>query len=80
MGDILSRGAGGYLFLYASYFDDFNDGFSAKLINYPNLYSISATSARLSQLVIGVSNHNDKGELSVLIRFTNLDNRIGILN
>jgi hypothetical protein len=49
------------------------DGFPAKLIKYSNLYSISAASARLSQVVVGVSNHNDKDELPVLTRFTNLD-------
>jgi hypothetical protein len=56
------------------------DGFPAKLIKYPNLYSISAANARLSQVVVEVSNHKDKGELPVLTRFTNLDNQTGILN
>jgi hypothetical protein len=32
---------------------------------YSNLYSISAANARPSQVVIGVSNHKDKGELPV---------------
>jgi hypothetical protein len=53
--------------------------YSAKLIKYSNLYSISAASARLSQVVVGVSNHKDKGELPVLASFTNLDNRTRVL-
>jgi hypothetical protein len=52
--------------------------YSAKL-KYPNLYLISAASARLSQVVVGVSNHKDKGELPVLASFTNLDNRTRVL-
>jgi hypothetical protein len=53
--------------------------YSDKLIKYPNLYSISAASARLSQIVVGVSNHKDKGELLVLASFTNLDNQTRVL-
>jgi hypothetical protein len=53
--------------------------YSAKLIKYPNLYSISAASARPSQVVDGVSNHKDKGELPVLTSFTNLNNRTRVL-
>jgi hypothetical protein len=56
------------------------DEFSAKLIKYLNLYSISVASVQLSQVVVGVSNHKDKGELPVLTRFTNLDNQTGVLN
>jgi hypothetical protein len=56
------------------------DGFPGKLIKYPNLYLISAASARLSQVVVRVSNHKDNTELSVLISFTNPDNRTDILN
>jgi hypothetical protein len=53
--------------------------YSAKLIKYSNLYSIPAASAQLSQVVVGVSNHKDKGELPVLANFTNLDNRTRVL-
>jgi hypothetical protein len=53
--------------------------YSDKLIKYPNLYSISAASARLSQVVFGVSNHKDKGELPILVSFTNLDNQTRVL-
>jgi hypothetical protein len=42
--------------------------------------SILAASVRPSQVVVGVSNHKDKGELSVLIRFTNLDNQTSVWN
>jgi hypothetical protein len=55
------------------------DVYSAKLIKYSNLYLISAASVRLSQVVVGVSNHKDNGELSVLASFTNLDNRTRVL-
>jgi hypothetical protein len=55
------------------------DVYYAKPIKYSNLYSISAASVRLSQVVVRVSNHKDKGELSVLVSFTNLDNRTRVL-
>jgi hypothetical protein len=55
------------------------DVYSAKLIKYLNLYLISAASVRLSQVVVGVSNHKDNGELPVIASFTNVDNRTGVL-
>jgi hypothetical protein len=55
------------------------DVYSTKLIKYPNLYLISAISARLSQVIVRVSNHKDKEELPVLISFTNIDNRTRVL-
>jgi hypothetical protein len=49
--------------------------YSAKLINTLIYTQFQPQSARLSQVVVGASSHKDKGELSVLASFTNLDNR-----
>jgi hypothetical protein len=55
------------------------DVFSAKLIKYPNLYSILAANTQLSQVVVGVSNHKDKSELPILVSFTNLEKNGGFV-
>jgi hypothetical protein len=54
------------------------DVYSAKLIN-ALIFTHLAASVRLSQVVVRVSNRKDKGELPILVSFTNLDNRTRVL-
>jgi hypothetical protein len=55
------------------------DVYSAKLINILIYIQFQPQSVRPNQVVVGVSNHKDKDELPVIVSFTNLDNRTGVL-